>query len=35
MSAWMSLIGIFKDLGLNDRLDDQSDPVDGFDAIFS
>lgn len=34
MSAWVSLISVFQELGLNDRLKDELDPVDGYDAIF-
>jgi hypothetical protein len=35
MSAWVSLIKVFQALGLNDRLEQAHDPVDGYDAIFS
>ena len=35
MSAWVSLISVFQELGLNDRLKDELDPIDGYDAIFS
>ncbi len=33
--AWMSVIGVFQDQGLTDRLEDDFEHVGKYDAIFS
>jgi hypothetical protein len=35
LSAWMSVIGVFQDQGLTDRLEDDFEHVGKYDAIFS
>lgn len=35
MAAWMCLIDVLQELRLKDRLENENDPVGGFDAIFS
>lgn len=35
MAAWVSLLEVFQDLDLNDRLEHETTAVNGYDAIFS